>query len=83
MHTNYRYIRLDERPCPECGEPVDAVCKDETRREKYWFACTSPRDVCTWGKRTGTHWSDGRRVTREEAERTFDRRYGSSRRARN
>lgn len=76
MHTNYRSIRLENRSCPECGEPVDAVSKDEAGREKYWFACASPRGVCTWGERTATCWSDGERVTREEAERTFDRRHG-------
>lgn len=76
MRTNYRYLRLDDRSCPRCGESVDAVCKAEAGREKYWFACTNPRDVCSWGSQTGTHWSDGPRVTHEEAERTFDRRHG-------
>lgn len=39
MHTNDRYLRLDERSCPDRGEPVAVVCKDEAGREKHWFVC--------------------------------------------
>lgn len=51
------------------------LIQQEHRREKY-FVCDSPRDVCRWGEQTGTHWSDGERVSREEAARTFARRHG-------
>ncbi len=76
MPTNYRYIRLENRECPACGAAVDAVCKDEGTREKYWFDCLNARDGCNWGQSTATRWSGDRRTTREEATETFDRRYG-------
>ena len=75
MLTNYRYVPLANRACPDCGCPVTAVCKAEGTGEKYWFACNNSRDACTWGEQTPTHRSDGGRVTRTEATATFNARY--------
>ncbi|WP_255152200.1 hypothetical protein [Halorarius halobius] len=78
MHTNYRQIPLAERRCLNRNAPVTTVCKREGHGEKYWFACSSDRQRCTWGESTPTHWSTGDRVDRAEATTTFDRRHTHS-----